>query len=258
MKFQHSLVGGVASCLLVGGAWPLLAQQVTIGAPFQNFNDNFHEQVGVGWNFGLNTPPPVGFNNDGGPGAIVGLGLNGQPQQGINFGFGGPNPPGVPIPGNPAAPVGQLGWQVQGNGFRAGFNVFAGQGSSRSNVSQTPMITTLNGYPGYFSATTQRPFVTSVIPVVGGYGSGFVQPVVVYPSGQIPWPTGGGQAVSPIAAKLERLRAELAAGIPPGDDPSVGRPSRVGEQEPEPQPTPPPRPPMQDPPLILRRADAER
>jgi hypothetical protein len=47
------------------------------------------------------------------------------------------------------------------------------QGSTRSLNSQAVSLTTLDGTPGFISATTQRPFVTSWIPVVGGYGGAF-------------------------------------------------------------------------------------
>jgi hypothetical protein len=42
------------------------------------------------------------------------------------------------------------------------------QGSSRSNVTTVPSVTTMNGYPGSISDQTMRPFVTSITPVVGG------------------------------------------------------------------------------------------
>ena len=47
------------------------------------------------------------------------------------------------------------------------------QGSTRSLNSQAVSLTTLDGTPGFISATTQRPFVTSWIPVVGGYGGAY-------------------------------------------------------------------------------------
>jgi general secretion pathway protein D len=174
------------------------AQQVTTAMPFNNGGTSFHENFGIGWNVNIPTANPA----LGGRG-VVGLGPNG-PQQGINFGFGGPNvapPPfGLGQPGN----GGQLGWQVSnGNGARASFNIFADQGSSRTMTSQTPMITTMNGMPGFFADTVQRPFVTSLIPVVGDRR-------IVYPSVNVPWPGANGtqQGTSILNERLARLKAE--------------------------------------------------
>jgi hypothetical protein len=55
----------------------------------------------------------------------------------------------------------------------AQIGIVAEQGSSRSLNSQAVSLTTLNGTPGFISATTQRPFVTGWIPVVGGYGGAY-------------------------------------------------------------------------------------
>ena len=44
------------------------------------------------------------------------------------------------------------------------------QGSMRSLTSTSASVTTMNGAPGFISATTQRPFVLGLIPVVGDYG----------------------------------------------------------------------------------------
>src|SRR5687768_8483149 len=55
----------------------------------------------------------------------------------------------------------------------AQIGIVAEQGSSRSLNSQAVSLTTLNGAPGFISATTQRPFVTGLIPVVGDYGGAY-------------------------------------------------------------------------------------
>ena len=44
------------------------------------------------------------------------------------------------------------------------------QGSMRSLTTTSASVTTMNGAPGFISATTQRPFVLGLIPVVGDYG----------------------------------------------------------------------------------------
>jgi len=219
--YRRIMVMSKATVAVAVLLWPLglsaFAQQVTIAAPFNGVNDNFQEGIGVGWNFGINTPPPFGFNNDGGPSAVVGLGPNGLPMQGIQFGFGGPAGGLAPaVGGNGQVNGGQLGWQVNGNGFSGGINIFAGQGNTRSLVSETPFVTSLNGYPAFFSATSQRPFVTGLIPVVNGYGAGFTGPTVIYPSLNIPWPGPQGYGpppISPLQERIARFKAEQDAGI---------------------------------------------
>ena len=58
------------------------------------------------------------------------------------------------------------------------FLLQAAQGDDRTNVLQAPKVTLFNGQTGFVSDTSQRPFVTSVIPVVGDFAAAH-QPVVV-------------------------------------------------------------------------------
>ena len=44
------------------------------------------------------------------------------------------------------------------------------QGSMRSLTTTSASVTTMNGAPGFISATTQRPFVLGLVPVVGDFG----------------------------------------------------------------------------------------
>ncbi len=202
----------LAAALCLGSANFSQAQQVTIGAPMTNVSNNFQENIGVGFGFTIPTGNPAA-----GARGVVGLGPNG-PQQGINFGFGGPA--NVPFgQGNPNPA--QLGWQVNGgNGGRAGFNIFADQGSSTTLTSQTPMLTVMNGQQGYFASTVQRPFVTGLIPVVNDFGAGFA-PTVVYPNISIPWPSpadyssGGTTVVNERWARLQANETARAARTTP-------------------------------------------
>ncbi|MFM8577629.1 MAG: hypothetical protein ACKOCN_02330 [Planctomycetaceae bacterium] len=53
----------------------------------------------------------------------------------------------------------------------------AAQGNTRSNVMQAPKVTLFNGQNAFVSDTIQRPFVTSVVPVVGDFAAA-QQPVI--------------------------------------------------------------------------------
>ncbi|MEX2142426.1 MAG: hypothetical protein WD894_24440 [Pirellulales bacterium] len=55
----------------------------------------------------------------------------------------------------------------------AQLRISAAQGSTRSVNSQAVTLTGIDGAPGFISATTQRPFVTGLIPVVGDYGGAY-------------------------------------------------------------------------------------
>ncbi len=117
------------------------AQQVNIGGPFNSVGHSFYENIGTNW--GLRGPG--WFANFGG----------GAPGVAPQFGGFDPN-------------AGANG----GVGFRAGkvmgfLNFTAGQGANSTFVSQTPNVTIPNGGSGYFIDGSFRPFVTSIIPVVG-------------------------------------------------------------------------------------------
>ena len=141
--------------VLLGAVWfaaaEVPAQQVTIGTPFNTLNDSFFERTGVSWSGnwkGLN------FSFGGGDLAVPPFG-NYKPGAGLTTGFG-----------------------IRSPNFNANFNIFAEQGSQRSNVSQTPSVTLMNGQQAFISDVEQRPFVMGMNPVVGGFRGGYG-----YPSG---------------------------------------------------------------------------
>lgn len=137
-KFQSwlALVGGL--CLLASGE--SFAQQANIAGPFNNVGHSFYENIGTRWGVG-------------GPGWF--------------FNFGGGAPVAPPFGGFDPNAGAQF-----GAGFRAGnttgfFNLDFGQGANSTFVSQTPNVTIPNGGNGIFIDGSFRPFVTSIIPVVG-------------------------------------------------------------------------------------------
>ena len=156
--------------------------QVTIEVRFITLNDNFFEQIGVDFNFNVNTNPTADPNGVPSPGStkqIVGL-LNG-PLPTYNI-------PSFSIPFrqnsfNLAAP--QFGQPVEVASFgfailselEAYLLVNASQGDRRSNVLQAPKVTLFNGQQASVSDFTSTPFVISVIPVVGDFAAAY-QPVI--------------------------------------------------------------------------------
>src|SRR5205085_1265915 len=59
----------------------------------------------------------------------------------------------------------------------------AAQGDSRTNILQAPKVTLFNGQTAFVSDTTNRPFVTSIIPVVGDFAVGQMPVIVVLNEG---------------------------------------------------------------------------
>jgi ribosomal protein L12E/L44/L45/RPP1/RPP2 len=126
----------------------ILGQQVTNSVGYHNLNNGFYEQMGTSFS-----------------GSYRGITFQGPGMASPQFGM--PN----------SSPMGQAGFSMMGNGLNLKFNGFFGQGYSATNTSQTPMVTTMNGQPGYFSDTSVTPFVLSYVPVVGGVTGPF-QPVM--------------------------------------------------------------------------------
>ena len=117
------------------------AQQVTVGVPMLGMSDSFFESHGTRFGVRYDSPTSRFFFNFGGsvPAAFGGF----DPNTAASFGTAGRR--------------GNWSWDL---GFTAA------QGSSRSLVSTTPMLTLPNGGSGFITNSTIRPFVTGIVPVV--------------------------------------------------------------------------------------------
>ncbi len=151
--------------------------QVTIEVRFITLSDSFFERIGVNFNLSfddnVNNAPP----EDSGPSVTIGIGSNQLPTQDFdikltnNFGvqpsFGGIDP-------NTGS---SIGFAILSD-IEAFFFLQAAQGDARNNVLQAPKVTLFDGQLATISDQTQRPFVTSIIPVVGDFAVA-QQPVIV-------------------------------------------------------------------------------
>ncbi len=160
--------------------------QVTIEVRFINLSDNFFERIGMDFDFNIDdnfTGPFVPINSDQGPSAVIGLdpaipltptaNLDLQFRQG-SFQATAPNIPGL---GFDPANAGTFGFAILSD-IEAFFVIQAAQGDTRNNILQAPKVTLFNGQQAFISDTSQRPFVTSIIPVVGDFAAA-QQPVIV-------------------------------------------------------------------------------
>ncbi len=136
------------------------AQQVQLSTPQFGASDSFHERFGTSW----------GFRSGN-----------------AFFNFGGPNPGLPPFGGHDPNADARFGLGGRWGGGAFSLQGFAGQGSSRTLVADTPMIVIPNGGVGTVANTLQRPFVTGLAPVVGR------------------------RSISPLLERLERLRQQRSA-----------------------------------------------
>lgn len=210
-----------AACLLAGNA---AAQQATISTPFQSVSDSFYERIGVDFGFHTNN---MFFNNI-------------RPPLAPPFGGGATNADGT------------LGFGFSGGGGSGFLSLAAGQGSTRSFVSQTPSLTLMDGQSGIFADQALTPFVIGIVPVVGGYGYGNggwgndVQPPLAPPAwasklqaGQRFTPSNSGTSAPRKNAAnrrregnagdpwADKLAAAMQADAPPADVAEVKRQQRA-------------------------------
>ena len=207
--------GLIAIVVLAGlTAWPVTgsyAQQVQLTSPLQTINDSFYENFGFG---GIN----MGRSGPGG-----GWYLNTGPASSTPPPFGGYDP----------AADARFGMQF-GGPFGFGFNMLAGQGSTRSNTVTAPTIVIPNGGTGSIFSGSIRPFVTGVIPVVGNAPFGPMMPMAPQPS------------FSPLAERVAQLQQQQAAT------------QAAGGADPDPAPAMQPALPARDAdPLVIRGGQVE-
>ncbi|MCU0871627.1 MAG: general secretion pathway protein GspD, partial [Pirellulaceae bacterium] len=159
--------------------------QVTIEVRFITLNDSFYERIGIDFDFEVddNTSQINGQNpltpDDSGPSMAFGLDPTGLPTIDYDYAFTQGNF-GSAVPqfgGFDAATAANFGFAILSD-IEVFFLLQAAQGDDRTNVLQAPKVTLFNGQTGFVSDTSQRPFVTSVIPVVGDFAAAH-QPVVV-------------------------------------------------------------------------------
>lgn len=171
--------------------------QVTIEVRFITLSDNFFERIGVDFNVSIDDN--TGLNNFG---PFLPTVSNNVPtsnstlfddsNKSFAIGWTATGPTGdldvkltqnsfnsatPQFGGFDANTVGNFGFAILSD-LEVFFLVAAGQGDSRSNILQAPKVTLFNGQFASVSDTTQRPFVTTVIPVVGDFAAA-QQPVIV-------------------------------------------------------------------------------
>ena len=165
--------------------------QVTIEVRFITLNDDFFERIGVDFDFEVDDNTGLTANeadrltgsqgnfDDSGPSVTIGLDpISNLPRADLDLrfdqgSFGATQPTFGGYDVNSAA---NIGFAILSD-IEAFFVIEAAQGDTRSNVLQAPKVTLFNGQQAFVSDASQRPFVTSVIPVVGDFAAAH-QPVI--------------------------------------------------------------------------------
>ncbi len=181
---------------LLGQLRRLQDQQVKQEVRFNTLNDSFYERQGVNFGFNLRGSDPASGRG------IVGLDPTGQatPNGDLQFRQGSAASAVPQFGGYDPAADATFGFANRGNDGDLLFNFFSGQGSTRSSVTQAPVIVTSNGAQGTVSDTSQTPFVTGVIPVVGAPS---MAAITGYPvGGLVP------QQQSVVQQRLQQLKYE--------------------------------------------------
>lgn len=160
--------------------------QVTIEVRFVTLQDNFFERIGVDFDFDINDNSGLSnadlagddFDEDGND-ITIGLDPNGNPTLDLDLSFS-QNSFGSAVPAfggfDPGA-ASTFGFAILSD-IEAFFIVEAIQGDTRTNVMQAPKITMFNGQFANITDQSQRPFVTSVVPVVGDFAVA-QQPIIL-------------------------------------------------------------------------------
>lgn len=157
--------------------------QVQVTAPFHSLNDSYYERIGLDFDFSFKPG-----------GNVIGLDPFGNPTPDgrVHFNQGSFNSALPQFGGHDPSTDATFGFGIFGSKFSPKFNFALGQGSNRSHVMQAPTVVMHDGQTGFVSDTSQRPFVTSVIPIVGA-GLPMMQP---------------SPPISPVKQALARMEAE--------------------------------------------------
>ncbi len=158
--------------------------QISIEVRFIRLGDDFFERIGIDFDFDIDdntnlTPRNPQLPDDRGPSLSFGLDRFGAPTADLDLKFTQDSfSTTVPQFGNfDANTAANFGFAILSD-IEVFFLLQAAQGNTRSNVLQAPKVTLFNGQSATVSDLTQRPFVTSIIPVVGDFAAAH-QPVVV-------------------------------------------------------------------------------
>ncbi len=155
--------------------------QVTIEVRFVTLNDNFFERMGVDFDFKIDDNNRGIPQEDQGKSVTVGMQQNFAsalvPTADLDLTFTQDNFTVTPPFGGPPTNAANFGFAILSD-IEMFFFLTAAQGDTRTSVLQAPRVTMFDGQQASIFDTVQRPFVVSLVPVVGDFAVG-QQPVIV-------------------------------------------------------------------------------
>ena len=187
--------------------------QATVGTGLHTASDGFSEQFNVGFGFTIPTPMPAPGHS-----GVVGLTPQGNLAPGISFSLGDATNAPIPFGGGGAALAATTGFGIMSPLGNAFLTLSATQSNTRSLGGQMGSVTVMDGGTGFISDTSQVPFVTSFVPVVGGLAPGGLQ--------QMFTPGAGSPSGSILGERLQRLKAGDMGGVR-GGGPAIGNANGV-------------------------------
>ncbi len=160
--------------------------QITIEVRFITLNDNFFERIGIDFDFEVDDNVNVADANqdDSGPSVLFGLDEGGPTVDlDLVFNQGDAYNSAVPMFGGfDAGSAANFGFALLSD-IEVFFLLQVAQGDTRSNVLQAPKVTLFDGQQASVSDTSQRPFVTGIMPVVGDFAAAHMPIIVVLNEG---------------------------------------------------------------------------
>ena len=149
--------------------------QITIEVRFITLSDAFAEQIGVDFDLQFDDNLTEFPGDDNGP--SVSVGINADNSFTSNLDITVDQNLGTLAPFGPSTSPTTLGFAILSD-IEAFFFLQAAQVDNRSNVMQAPKVTLFDGQLATIADQSQRPFVTSITPVVGDFAVA-QQPVIV-------------------------------------------------------------------------------
>lgn len=160
--------------------------QIVVEVRFITLRDTFFERIGVDFDFNINEnsglTPPIGDTVN--PSTVIGLDPTGQPTADLDLQFKqGSFASAVPTFGGfDANTAANFGFAILSD-IEVFFLIQAAKGDQRTNISQAPTVTMFNGQSASVSDFQLRPFVTSVIPIVGDFAVAHQPVISILPDG---------------------------------------------------------------------------
>ena len=161
--------------------------QIVVEVKFITLTDTFFERIGIDFDFALNDNSGLTagtLQDETNPSVVVGLDPLGAPNGNLDVGF---------LQDSFTSSIPQFGGFDIGTAANFGFAILsdievffllqASKGDSRSNTVNAPTVTMFNGQSASVIDASIRPFVTSVIPVVGDFAAAQQPVITLMPEG---------------------------------------------------------------------------